>query len=143
MAAPSSHAGATRCAACTVLLASLLLLLLAAGTASSGGAGEPAGRDAGRGGVEGPGPMDCFMTCSTQLVGYIMTTIQCYNKCIAGGGGGGAAVAEAPVCAAEEGDCLVLERLLRDAARCGAGGTVEMARRAPGVKVGSGPCRST
>ena len=140
MAAPSSHAGATRCAA-TVLLASLVLLLLATAV-RGGGVGEPADRpDAARGAVGGP--MDCFMTCSTQLVGYIMTTIQCYNKCIAGGGGGGAAVAEAPVCAAKEGDCLVLERLLRDAARCGAGGTVEMARRAPGVKVGSGPCRST
>ena len=87
MAAPSSHAGATRCAG-TVLLASLVLLLLAA-AARGGGVGEPADRpDAARGAVGGP--MDCFMTCSTQLVGYIMTTIQCYNKCIAGGGGGGA-----------------------------------------------------
>ncbi|RLM75452.1 uncharacterized protein C2845_PM15G06730 [Panicum miliaceum] len=107
MAAPSSRAGATRRAA-TVLLASLLLAVASGG----GGVGEPADRD----GVGGP--MDCFTTCSTQLVGYIMTTIQCFNKCAAGGGGGAAAVAEASVCAARGDDRLALEWLLREAA-CG------------------------
>ncbi|RLM65174.1 hypothetical protein C2845_PM16G06340 [Panicum miliaceum] len=114
MAAPSSNAGATRCAA-TVLLASLLLLLAA--VAVGGVAGEAADRDAARGGVGGP--MDCFTTCSTQLVGYIMTTIQCFNKCAAGGGGGGgAAVAEAASVCAAKGDRLAIERLVREVA-CG------------------------
>jgi hypothetical protein len=115
MATPSSRAGATRCAA-TVLPASLLLLAAVAG---GGVAGEAADRDAARGGVGGP--MDCFTTCSTQLVGYIMTTIQCFNKCAAGGGGGGgggAAVAEASSVCDAKGDRLAIERLLREVA-CG------------------------
>lgn len=67
--------------------------------------------------------MECFTTCSTQLVGYIMTTTQCYNKCMAGGGGGGgggASVGEgSSICAAAKGNHqLALERLLREAA-CG------------------------